>query len=364
VGFSNNVLFKENQLMPALHKDHDLHLEIILEVIKNNEPLAFIQIVGKIEENKETVKKLDLTKYLTDRGQLPRKCKERILYLIKQLKKEGRIESIEHEDRGTLYQIQKKEQINQEKVTIIPIKKKKKNSKQDQEGWITWSNPELNQETNTWEYHKKDETGNILESFSNESEEEIIKEHAERVSNHIINTLQQENPQLPNKQPLIKRKKERENKVLSISKTSVEIEEEVQYEMFQLKIKGYSYWDIIKDTSNKYNLTLSSVSLYYQKLLNFIKEKSGGLIEETITEHSDRYEQLYKWFKENGYDRIAIKALQAREKLLGVNEDENSNLLILNHLSEKGLGFKKYDYEQLSENERNRLIGLIKKTLK
>ena len=49
--------------MPALHKDHDLHLEIILEVIKNNEPLSFIQIVRKIEGNKEIVKKLDKTKH-------------------------------------------------------------------------------------------------------------------------------------------------------------------------------------------------------------------------------------------------------------------------------------------------------------
>ena len=350
--------------MPALHKDHDLHLEIILEVIKNNEPLSFIQIVRKIEGNKEIVKKLDLTKHYPKNNELAKDGKNRVLYLTKQLKKEGRIEEIEHEDRGTLYQTQKIEKIKQENLTIIPTKKKKKNSKQEQDSWITWSNPELNQETNMWEYHKRDETNNILETYQNESEEEIIKEHAERVSQHIIQTLQQENPQLPNKQPLIKRKKERENKVLSISKTSVEIEEEMQYEMFQMKIKGYSYWDIIKDTSNKYNLTLSSVSLYYQQLLNFIKEKAVGLIEETITEHSDRYEQLYKWFKENGYDRIAIKALQAREKLLGVNEEENSNLLILSHLGHNELGGKKYNYEQLTENERVRLIGLIKKTIK
>ena len=78
----------------------------------------------------------------------------------------------------------------------------------------------------------------------------------------------------------------------------------------------------------------------------------------------DRYEQLYKWFKENGYDRLAIKALQQREKLLGVNEEENSNLLILSHLGHNELGGKKYDYNQLIDNERDRLISLIKKTLK
>ena len=358
--------------MPALHKDQDLHLEIILELIKNNEPLAFIQIVRKVEENKEIAKKLDLTKWLDKNGTMINYGKERILYLIKQLKKEGRIESIEHEDRGTLYQIQKTEQINQEKVTIIPIKKKKKNSKQEQDGWITWSNPEYIEENKRWEYHKKDETGNILESFSNESEEEIIKEHAERVSQHIIQTLQQENPK-QQQTTTNKKKKETKSKnnkeeypviISNVTKSSAQIDEEIHIDMFNMKIKGYSYWDIVKETQKKYQITLNYAAHTYQRLLDFIKEKAIGLIEETISEHSDRYEELYRWFKENGYDRFAIKALQSREKLLGVNEEENSNLLILSHLGGNDINGKKYIFEQLTENERVRLISLIKKTIK
>lgn len=135
------------------------------------------------------------------------------------------------------------------------------------------------------------------------------------------------------------------------------------FDIIEGKVKGDSYWEIAKMISDKYNLSLATVAPYYTDTLVFIREKAKGLVDETIQEHSNRYEALYKWFNENGYSKWALKALEKREKLLGIESDEKTNLLLINTLGDRGLGPKKYDFEQLTKDQRLTLVTLIRKTI-
>jgi len=345
--------------MPAKHKDSELHQELIFEFLREQGQIILIEFFKKIGKDKELVKKLDLTKYNNPDGTLRHEAKNRLNFILKQLKTNGRIETIEDENKGTIYQVIKKEQLGQE-VTIIP-KEKGKKDKSTEEKYVYWTSPSYVKENQRWEFYQKDERGQTQEIFFSESEEEIKDIHKQKVSQHIIAAMHNENK--PKESNI---KKSLKNKVQSadIKQSSSYIHEEALYEMMQMKIEGESTNVIFKTIKHKYNYSTIQIGTLYTKTLDFIKEKIKDLIEDTIQVHTERYEELYKWFNENGYSRWAIKVLERKEKMLGLSEEEISNKLLTNALGDKAIGTKRYIIGQLSEDERRELVVLVKLSMK
>ncbi len=103
-------------------------------------------------------------------------------------------------------------------------------------------------------------------------------------------------------------------------------------EVLSLKVKGYNDQEIISVIKENHTISSVTAQFYVREVNNLIKERAGEDIENTIRLHTTRYERLYQWFKENGYDRSAMKALFNKEKLNGLHNEvielEMSNVIL------------------------------------
>src|ERR1035437_2476194 len=101
-----------------------------------------------------------------------------------------------------------------------------------------------------------------------------------------------------------------------------------------------------------------TVGLYYSKALELIREKGKGIINQTLKTHFERYEELYQWFKDNGYSKIALKALERKERLVGLHDGE----MVM--VEEAVVGLGTFSWVRLSSVERERVMALVKKVVK
>ncbi len=130
-------------------------------------------------------------------------------------------------------------------------------------------------------------------------------------------------------------------------------------DILDLRVKGYSDTDIGNEIKQTHNISNVMIKLYLIDVNDLIKEKASENIQETLKIHTTRYEVLYKWFKANGYDRSAMKALFNKEKINGLHNDvielEMSNSILP---TQKGV---EYDLNLLEVNEKREMSKLLSK---
>ena len=131
-----------------------------------------------------------------------------------------------------------------------------------------------------------------------------------------------------------------------------------------MKLAGFPQSEILITVAREYNLKSITVGFYLTDVIREIRERSKGLVEETLRTHLDRYEEIFKWFRENGYAKMALRALERKEKLVGLHDNEKVGESILLSPNQLGQGQSRtYDWSQLSDAEYKRLMSLARKTV-
>ncbi len=233
-----------------------------------------------------------------------------------------------------------------------------------QDNWLEWTTPIYVEKEKRWEFYKK-QGDSILEIFHSENEEEIKELHKEKVMSHIMASLHEEEEKNKANKPLATKKGEPKSDTRIKKKdTSQYIHGEVMIEIMRMKLEGISYNDLLSNIKSTYGLSLMTIGLYYSRVMEEIRERSKGLIIDTIETHLQRYEELYEWFKKNGYSKIALKALERKEKLIGLHDGEKVESGVLVGLSKGLVDGKMYNWKQLSIVERERLMLLVKRAVR
>ena len=352
--------------MGKLHPDSQEHKLIILQLIEENQPIR-LQGLYKTINTPENLAKLDLLKGVNkqNKSSLRPEAKTRINFLLKTLTKEESIIKTEENDEFVLTE-QGKTRIIQQGTSLSQIKEKgKDSSNRNQENYITWTTPAFVPDNNRWEYYKQDQDGQTLEIYHNESEEVILEEHKEKVMSHILAAIKEENKEIKTTQDIKHQfKNKKETVIKGGEKTVVQFaKQEVLITIMRMKLDGSPTSEIITEVREQNpSLSLMTIGLYFSEVLTDIRERSKASIDKTIQDHLERYEWLFKWFRENGYSRAALKALERKEKLMGLHDNETVEVG-LNDLLGKSLGVIKYKWGQLSESESYRLNELVRKTI-
>jgi hypothetical protein len=267
-----------------------------------------------------------------------------------------------------------------EKPSLLPVKIKKevktKDSQPKKEGnWLEWTDPIWVEENNQWEFYKKQE-GQILEIYHSQDEEEIRERHRSKVMEHIMAAMdtpkvkeEEGRSRHPVKHKLSEETKESINKPTTgrgsqkTGDSSTFLHLDAKHRLLTMKLQGYPQPEILMTVAREYNLKSITVGLYLTEVIRDIRERSKGIVEETLRTHLDRYESIFKWFRENGYSKWALKALERKERLIGLHDSEKVDRGLLEEINKSMLNKLGYDWSRLPEEDYKRLLTLVKRTL-
>lgn len=79
--------------------------------------------------------------------------------------------------------------------------------------------------------------------------------------------------------------------------------------------------EIVPYLVNKYNVTNSAANLYIREAREIIKKRRNYEVNNLVSLHIHRYEELYRLLTELNADNIAMKALAQKEKLMGFHRE-------------------------------------------
>ncbi len=134
-----------------------------------------------------------------------------------------------------------------------------------------------------------------------------------------------------------------------------------QNDIVSMLLEGKDKKDIRTYIVNKYRVQASSSNVYITEAVNLIKERSNYEVNNLISLHVQRYEEIYAGLYEINAYGMAIQALKAKEKLLGfhkegfhmrVNQGTLSSIQLQSVNSE-------YDVMKLSREQRDRMALLL-----
>lgn len=258
-----------------------------------------------------------------------------------------------------------KKVIKNENNELIIIKNKEENKN----NWLEFTNPLYSEDNKRWEFNKIQE-GQILEIYYADNEEEIKEIHKEKVSSHIMAAMHNENEvKKPYHYLKIKPKEETKEKIKNINKRNTRADSteflanSARNMIMSMRLKGEQRHTIINTVSKEFKLKVITVALYFTEVLKDIHERGQYAVEETLINHLQRYEELYLWFNENGYSRLALKTLERKERLMGMHDGENVNSLIYGMIDSE-FTLNKYNLSKITNDDFTRLTALIKKTIK
>lgn len=124
-------------------------------------------------------------------------------------------------------------------------------------------------------------------------------------------------------------------------------------------LSGEKNKDIIKWICAKYKSKYN----YAEKLVlqgkESLNEYRSDHVDQMLTLHLLRYEELFKLSSEAGMASISIKALQGKEKIIGLHKDE-AYVKVSNEFID-ATAVTPYNFDSLSKKENDRLDALIEK---
>lgn len=134
-----------------------------------------------------------------------------------------------------------------------------------------------------------------------------------------------------------------------------------QNDIVSMLLEGKDKKDIRTYIVNKYRVQPASCNVYMTEATNLIKERSNYEVNNLISLHVQRYEEIYAGLYEINAYGMAIQSLKAKEKLLGfhkegfhmrVNQGTLSSIQLQSVNSE-------YDVMKLSREKRDRMAILL-----
>lgn len=215
---------------------------------------------------------------------------------------------------------------------------------------IKINDPFFNPNGDQWEFYKVGPDDHILDIIVDATEEGIKEKHQQLLLEHTTALAYQE-----------KRKKTIANRGVK-KEINTQDHADLKLEILTLKMNGVGLNDIILQVKQKYtHVQAITIGDIINNVLDDIKKKAKHIAEQTVLDHQERYEALYFWFKENNYPRLAMKALQMRENLMGV-ESNGKREEFLEKL--QGVEYQAlYDFNKLTSKELDRMNRLIGKTI-
>ena len=258
---------------------------------------------------------------------------------------------------------------NKLKASLKEERQKKKQKIKDVEpkikdNWLEWTNPIYVEENKRWEFYQK-RGDKILEIYHHEDEKEIREQHQEKILSHVMASMKEENENKEiNRKPGLNKNKNRQlENYRNFDTKKYLTTEEIRTIIIEERLKGIPTMETVDKLKNNTNLSYITLGMYYSEAMEEIKEKSKEIIYTIISDHLERYEELFRWFKENNYPKNCLKVLEKKEKLIGLHDNETMDNSLL-HIFNKEEGEGRYNWNKLTTEEKDYLQTIAKRIIR
>lgn len=116
-----------------------------------------------------------------------------------------------------------------------------------------------------------------------------------------------------------------------------------------------------KEVCDEYNLDEIQATTFLAEVKEIIAETTAMNNETIIAIHTDIYEDIYKRFSDLDFTKGALMALERKEKLLNLHQ-EDQNEVVINNQNNITVNESNYDTDKLSQSQQDRLTYLLNKT--
>jgi len=136
--------------------------------------------------------------------------------------------------------------------------------------------------------------------------------------------------------------------------------EKVYKEVLDEYLKTGEFIQAIAKVQKKYGdkLPFDTVRGVCLKISEYAKEMCENIFEEVIFKHAIIYNNIYRYCRNTGFGIGVNKALQYKERLLGINSEDET--LIINNEFDVVVG-EGFDFSLLTDEERVRMEQLVLK---
>lgn len=134
-----------------------------------------------------------------------------------------------------------------------------------------------------------------------------------------------------------------------------------QNDIISMILEGKEPKEISKYIMEKYRTTQTSVNTYISYAREEIKKRKNYEVNNLVTIHIARYEDLYRRMVPLGAHRLSLKVLDQKEKLLGFHKEGFHMRVSQGSIMELQVGdaANNYDISKLTEEKRKRLEELL-----
>lgn len=121
--------------------------------------------------------------------------------------------------------------------------------------------------------------------------------------------------------------------------------------------------EIVQYLVSKYRLTPNTANNYLKEARAAIRARKKFEVNNLVSLHLSRYEELFKCLTEIGADSIAMKALAAKEKLMGFHREGFHMKVTQGEITSVQLQSvdSDYDVNKLTKEKKEQLLNLLNK---
>lgn len=138
------------------------------------------------------------------------------------------------------------------------------------------------------------------------------------------------------------------------------LSQQMRLEVTEFILQGYSLTEVTDYLQLNYNLDIENARRYYRRSHLEILELGEFDIENVVIQHVFYYEEAARYFDSIGDFVSKSKAMNAKEKLLKLFEDEENEIEINNNIN-INVDQLNYDMKKLNVEEQNRFNELFQK---
>jgi hypothetical protein len=134
-------------------------------------------------------------------------------------------------------------------------------------------------------------------------------------------------------------------------------------DIIAMLLDGKESREISKWLINRYSIAQGTANIYIGHARDIIKKRKAYEVNNLVSLHIYRYEELFKLLKEIGADHLAIRALAQKEKLLGFHREGFHMKVTSGEITSIQLQTVDSDYnvKKLTQDKQDRLTELLNK---
>lgn len=141
---------------------------------------------------------------------------------------------------------------------------------------------------------------------------------------------------------------------------SLKLDQQIRNEVIEFILQGYPFTDVVEYLELNYNISHENSRALYKRAKLEILDIGDFDFDQIIIQHIFYYEEAIRYFDSINNFSAKAAAMNAKEKLLRIYEDDEPSIEIENNVN-INVNQLNFDVNKLNEEEKNRFQKIFEK---